>query len=215
MIRSIEDLTAFLKRYHRHWLKDPSLIGKELPGDLPDALATIYRELGALVEINQDRSPFAAQDMLYPLSRLERIEGMFEFACENQGNWTARFPIGDKDPPVFSNASDIWDSEQPGFIKVVDSLNHFLITLCLQEAVMGSRHLVAVTDGTPATRVLSVAVEPVWLDGYYVNGEPDHHVYMSADADVLVMDYSGVWIGSPIHQLSDLVSQGTSINILR
>ena len=46
MIASIVDLVDFLKRFHRHWLEDPSLEPSLVQADLPDGLATIYRELG-------------------------------------------------------------------------------------------------------------------------------------------------------------------------
>ena len=108
MIESIADLVAFLKRFHRHWLDDPSLDPTLIPSDLPDGLATIYRELGALVEIEQNPSPFGTQDGLMPLSRLKRVDGMVEFAWENQGNWSARCVAGQSDPPVYSNAADVW-----------------------------------------------------------------------------------------------------------
>jgi|SRR6516164_2490987 hypothetical protein len=41
---------AFLRRFHRHWRDDPTLDPALIPADLPPPLATIYRELGALVE---------------------------------------------------------------------------------------------------------------------------------------------------------------------
>jgi hypothetical protein len=62
MITSIADLVSFLKRFHRHWLDDPSLAPALIPTDLPDGLATVYRELGALIEIAENRAPFASQD---------------------------------------------------------------------------------------------------------------------------------------------------------
>src|SRR5262245_54437411 len=141
VIESIVDLVAFLKRFHRHWLDDPSLNPALIPADLPPGLATIYRELGALVEIepgpeNDWRAPFATQDVLLPVSRLKRVGDLAEFAWENQGNWSARCPVGRSDPPVYSNAADSWDAVRRGFVVVCASLNHFLTTLCLQEAVM-------------------------------------------------------------------------------
>ena len=219
MIASIADLVAFLKRFHRHWLDDPALDPALIPADLPPPLATVYRELGALVEIghgpdNDWQAPFATQDALMPLSRLKRVEGMVEFAWENQGNWSARCPVGQPDPPVYSNAADSWDTVRRGFVVACDSLAHFLTTLCLQEAVMGSGNLVALHTDKPAAEVLAVPLEPLWLNGYYVAGEPDHHFFVSTDRDVLVMDWAGVWVGSPSHTVAELVVQGVKIQVL-
>jgi hypothetical protein len=89
MIHSIPELVAFLKHFHRRWMDDPSLDPAAIPDDLPPGLTTIYRELGGLVEVkectaNNWRTPFGAQDVLLDIARLRRIDGMIEFACENQ-----------------------------------------------------------------------------------------------------------------------------------
>jgi hypothetical protein len=220
MIASVADLVAFLKRFHRHWLEDPTLSTTRIPADLPSGLATIYRELGGLVEIesgpeNGWHAPFATQDALMPVSRLKRVEGMVEFAWENQGNWSARCPLGLPDPPVYSNAADAWDTVRRGFVVVCESLDHFLTTLCLQEAVMGCRNLAALRTDRPPDRVLTVPVQPLWLSGYYVGGEPDHHFFVSADHDVLVMDWAGVWVGSPGRSVGGLVQEGIGVQVLR
>jgi hypothetical protein len=219
MIASIADLVAFLKRFHRHWLDDPTLDPAPIPADLPPPLATVYRELGALVEIerrpdNNWHAPFATQDTLVPLSRLKRVEGMVEFAWENQGNWSARCPVGQPDPPVYSNAADSWDTVRRGFVVVCDSLAHFLTTLCLQEAVMSCRNLAALHSDRPMAEVLAVPLEPLWLDGYYVAGEPDHQFYVSPDRDVLVMDWAGVWVGSPSRKAAELLAPGVKAQVL-
>jgi hypothetical protein len=220
VIASVSDLISFLKVFHRHLLDNPALVPALIPADLPHGLATIYRELGALIELepgpdNDWRAPFAAQDALLPVGRLRRIDGMVEFAWENQGNWSARFPVGRPDPPVYSNAADVWQTDQRGFVKVCDSLNHFLTTLCLQEAVMGSRRLASLATDLPSHRVLTTPLQPLWLDGYYVDGDPDHQFFASRERDVLVMDWAGVWVGSPIHEVTDLVAPGVGVRRMR
>jgi hypothetical protein len=164
MIKSIEDLTDFLKQFHRSWLVAPELAEHELSMDLPPGLRSIYRELGALVEIGSQagtvyRPPFGAQDRLLPHSRLKRVDGMLEFAWENQGNWSARCFAGQNDPPVYSNARDVWTTDNLGFAQVCDSLNHFLTTLCLQEAVMSCRFLVTIDASHPIDDVLNSVAE--------------------------------------------------------
>ena len=215
MIASIGDLVAFLKHFHRHRLDDPSLDSALIRADLPDGLATIYRELGALVEIMQHPAPFATQDALMPISRLKRVDGMVEFAWENQSNWSARCPVGQTDPPVYSNAADVWEAKRRGFVVVCESLNHFLTTLCLQEAVMGSPNAIAIRTDQPPEQVLTLPLKPLWLNGYYVAGEADHQFFVSTDRDVLVMGWAGVWVGSPVHKLADLVASGFDLQDLR
>lgn len=220
MIASIADLVIFLKRFHRHWRDEPQLDPALIPADLPPPLATIYCELGALVEIEQGpengwHAPFATQDALMPLSRLKRVEGMVEFAWENQGNWSARCPVNLPDPPVYSNAADSWDTVKRGFVVVCDSLAHFLITLCLQEAVMGCRNLAAFDTDRPTPEAVAIPLEPLWLDGYYVAGEPDHQFFVSPDQDVLVMDWAGgVWVGSPSRKAVEMVASGVKVQVL-
>jgi hypothetical protein len=201
MIASVSDLVAFLKRFHRRWLDDPSIDPALIPADLPEGLATIYRELGALVEINQGRSPFSAQDTLAPLSRLKRVDGMIEFAYENQGNWAARCPVGLADPPVYSDVGYLYDAIQRGFVVVCESLNHFLTTLCLHEAVMGCRNLVSIRTDRLLDRVLTIPAQPLWLNGYYVYGEPNYQFFVSPDPDVLILDSGNVWVDSPVRQI--------------
>jgi hypothetical protein len=221
MIKSIVELVAFLKRFHSQWLGAISLNPTLVPADLPEGLAIIYRELGALVEIQLGpdgdwRAPFATQDALTPVNRLKRVDGMVEFAWENQGNWSARCPVGQPDPPVYSNAADSWSDAQRGFVVVCESLNHFLITLCLQEAVMSCRNLIDLNTELPPDRALAVPLEPLWGNGYYVAGEPDHHYFASPERDVLVMDCSnGVFAGSPTRKVADLVAQNVDAQALR
>lgn len=77
---------------------------------------------------------------------------MIEFAWENQGNWSARCLAGQADSPVYTNAGDGGGSS--AFEVVRDSLNAFLITLCLQEAVMSAPVLYAI-DGPPLVQIPS------------------------------------------------------------
>jgi len=217
VIVSVPDLISSLKSFHRHLLDDPALDPALIPTDLPHGPSMIDRGPGALIELGPGpddgwRAPFAARDALVPVGRLRRIDGMVEFAREDQGNWPARCPVGQPDPPVYSDAADVWRTAQRGFVKVCDSLNHSLTTLCLQEAVMGSRCLAALETGLPSDRVLAIPVLPLWLDGDYVGGEPDHQFFASREHDVLVMNWAGAWVGSPIHEVTDLVAPGIGVH---
>jgi hypothetical protein len=216
MIRSIDDLVGFLKRFHRGWLDDPSLGPSLIPPDVPEGLATIHRELGALVEIedSRNRAPFASQDCLMPLSRLKRVDGMLVFSWENQGNWSCRCQPGEPDPPVYSNAADAWNEEQRGFVVVCNSLNHFLITLCLQEALYSCRNLIAIEGHPRPEEAITERLAPLWLGGWYVNTGPSHDFFVTSDHEVLVMNYAGVWIGSPSRSVQPLVVSGLNSMVL-
>jgi len=218
MLDSIASLVAFLKRFHRHWLEEPALDPSLIPADLPDGLATIYRELGGLVEIEQGpendwRAPFATQDALMPLSRLKRIGGMVEFAWENQGNWSCRCRLGESDPAVYSNAPDLWNEERAGFVVICNSLNQFLIALCLQEAVMSCRNLVTVRGDQEPTQVVAGELLPLWLHGQYMYATP-LNFFVSGDQEVLVMDSDVVWIGSSVRSGKDFVVPGVHFRVL-
>jgi hypothetical protein len=213
MIKSITDLVIFLKQFHRHRLADPALAPDLIPDDFPEGLGLVYHELGALIAMERGltshwQPPFATQDTLLPLDRVERVDGMLEFAWENQGNWSARCPVGLSDPPVFSNAAELWEPERRGFEVVCESLNHFLTTLCLQEAVMSCVNLIAIKSAVAADQVLTVPVRPLWLDGRYVSGHPDYHFYVSDDHEFIIMDGVGLWVGSNRYRIDSFLMSG-------
>jgi hypothetical protein len=209
MIKNIEDLVGYLRTFHSHWLSDPRLPQSSIPADLPDGLALLYRELGALVELsgNGSRAPFAGQDSLTPVNQLKRIDGMLEFAWENQGNWTCRCPIGPGDPPVFSNVGELDGIE--GFQKVCDSLSHFLITICLQEAVMSARCLLAFDDERTID-VLTIPCKPLWLAGHYVFNEPTHDFHDFEGPGLIMMNYTGLWLGANDQSVLKLIKRGVN-----
>src|SRR5262249_29934764 len=132
---------------------------------------------------------------------------------EGGGGGAAGGGAGRWAPPVYSNAADSWDTVRRGFVVVCDSLAHFLTTLCLQEAVMGCRNLAALDTDRPPAEALAVPLEPLWLDGYYVAGEPDHQFYVSPERDLLIMDRAGLWIGSPTRKAAELVGAGVNFEV--
>jgi len=236
MIDSIPSLVAFLRRFHRLWLKDfmfdPAtdllrplpgdavIDPADIPADLSEGLATIYRELGPLVEMRLmpgggRRRPFGTQDALVRLSLLKRIGGMIEFAFAHQGNWSCRCRTGELDPAVYSNFDGRWTESQKGFVVVCESLNHFLITFCLREAVFSCRNLGLIgADGLPETLV-GGKLEPIWLRGQYVYPKTLNDFFASRDQTVIVMDEGRLWVGSPVRPLSEILVQGVKVQILQ
>ena len=196
MISNIDDLASFLHEFHAPW--GEHLPSPDIPDGLPHALALLYTEFGSLIDMDPHahRMPFSTQDGLMPANGLKYIDGMCEFAWENQGNWSCRFPTGSDDPPVYSNSRDVWEEDPPkGFVQVCDSLEHFLITLCLQEAVMSCPKLIA-CDSHNIGGAFKADPVPLWLHGIYVNGDPSHDFYTYKDSRMLIMQYGTNWIGS-------------------
>ena len=204
MIESIDDLIVFLKHFRRNLLTDSSLPPKMIPAYLPEGLAKIYREFGRFFSTTHpDR--FGTQDHLVYVSRLQQIDGMVEFCRENQDVWSARCPINQKDPQVYSDHSSYngWNIEE-NFLVVCESLNHFLITFCLQEAVFGSRNFARVDN---ANNILETIVkeenfQPLWLNGKYVYNDRLSDFYISEDRDILIWNHG--WIGSQTRPLIDI-----------
>jgi hypothetical protein len=203
MIESIDDLIVFLKHFHRNLLEDPSLPPEQIPDDLPEGLAKIYRELGKLVHLQP--GPFASQDWLMPVHRLQRVYGTTKFCCENQYSWAACFPSGHKDPPVYLRemSNSQWEED---FVIVCDSLNHFLMTFCLQEAFMfGTRNSAWVNNVDNIFEAIKEKekeqFQPLWLNGKYADADYLRNFYISEDRDMLIWNGH---IGSQTRPLVDI-----------
>lgn len=199
MIETLDNLIGFLESYWQKWKGQLELPDEELPQDLPPALTRVYRKLGGMLEVGTGRNgwefPFRTQDRLCTIEQLKWEDELVEFAWENQGNWSARCRYDADDPPVLCNAADVWSDSPQGFEQVCDSLQHFLITLSLQEALFSSRWRVKL-DVAPDE--LKTPVNPLWLEGCYVWKEPSHWFYSTANGKILLMNEatSGLWAGS-------------------
>ncbi len=211
MIANIEDLITFLHEFHAPWGEHPSL--SSLPDDLPRPLTRLYDEFGKLIDMESSshRLPFATQDALVSSDRLKHIKGMCEFAWENQGNWSCRFPLGMSDPPVYSDAPDLWESRPKGFVKVCDSLEHFLITLSLQEAVMSCPNLF-VPRGHDSLAIFTSKPIPLWQNGIYIYKEPSHNFFTIHGSRMLIMmEHNGIWMGSHQNDIEPHISEGVAL----
>jgi uncharacterized protein (TIGR02996 family) len=215
-IISIEDVVYYLREFHKGWSDSPGMDPASLPADLPYGLTLVYRELGALIDIEAERPPLGAQDHLVAPNRLRRVGDMMEFVWENQGNWSCRFPVeaGVADPPVYSDAADILEGPpRRGFQKVCDSLNHFLATFCLREAVFSSPCLVSFRGDCPPGDVLdAVPRRALWVGGQYVWAEPVTDFFDVPGRDVLLMEEPGLWLGSHRDAALKLIRSGVSYN---
>jgi hypothetical protein len=50
-----------------------------------------------------------------------------------------------------------------------------------------------------------VSLQPLWLGGHTVFGESSHNFYWSPEPELLVMDFAGLWVGSPTSSLGDRI----------
>jgi uncharacterized protein (TIGR02996 family) len=205
-ITAIEDLVFYLREFHRSWMPSPQLKASDIPKHIPPGLALLYRELGGLFECQAGRSgmrPFAGQDALLSPKSLGLVDGMIEFAWENQGNWSCRFPPGEADPPIYS------DFEGSQFRQICPSLNHFLITMCLQEAIFSAPYLIRF-DEEDTSQAITVPCRPLWIAGQYVYEDATRDFYDIPGRDVLILDdpLSGLWLASHTDGCRQLIRPG-------
>ncbi|WP_427999849.1 hypothetical protein [Acidovorax sp.] len=200
MISSISDLLNLL--VHAPPPVSPYLAesAPPIPGDLPEGLASVYAVGVRLGWFGAGLTPYGTQDKLLHPSRLKRVEGMIEFAWENQGNWSCRFPARDNDPQVFSNASDSWTGLRQGFRATGISLNHFLITFCLQELVCSCPQLLVLPEDIGQERLKALGFKPLWLSGRDVDDEPTHDFYGWEDGRAFLFRHchEGLFVGSAV-----------------
>ena len=194
-IQSLNDLFRFLHWWHETDREAAGLPEHRVPTELPDPLRRFYLEFGRMTAIEDEPAPFNTQDMLGSIADLEYENGMVTFSWENQGNWSCKTRLGEKDPPVFSDAGMLWDEHCEGFEQVCDSLEHFIITLALQETLMSCKPLWGL-ENDPQEGDLLIAREPLWLNGRYVSGEPDHQFHIAREPKAIFMEYQGFWLGS-------------------
>ncbi len=211
-ILNFDDLIAFLKTFHALKFGSPEefkLDDSRIPSDLPAPLRRLYTDFGALIE--RISGPFSTQDRLLPLEKLKRHGDLIEFAWENQGNWSARTLLNASNPPV---SVDIEVSGQ--FEPIHESLEHFLTTLCLQEAIMSCEDLICVdTDALEA--IFQGALEPMWLHAQYVQPGPSHSFYALENGTVLVMWFREIemcWIGSSLGTVEHVLLDETPYQVI-
>src|SRR5262249_33265251 len=98
-----------------------------------------------------------------------------------------------------------------GFQKVCDSLNHFLITLSLQQAVMSTPCLLAF-DGVSTRESVNAPARALWLNGHYVEGRPNMDFFDVPGHDVLM---NRVWLGSHSDAALRLIRTGVTFDRIK
>lgn len=197
----IKNLKLFIEEWAGPHLPEYSLEEDEVPGFLPEPLRELYLFAGNWPNPgnNDDRlflpgkQPriFQGQDVLMGIEKPKRQSGRVTFVMENQGNWTCEVEERNDASPVYCDAAKLWDDSVKDHEIVCDSLQHFLVTFCLQELVFGSKY-VGTIEADLKPELFYEELEAVWLNGCYVFKESTHSIYI-CDNRLLIMDYSGLW----------------------
>lgn len=209
-IQTVDDLTYYLRDYFKQGKTRRPALRK----NLPRSLAIIYRELHFLF----GSGSFGKTDYLFACKELdESDDGMIRFLNENQGCWSCWFPSGQEDPPVYATSG-----EDDGFREVCDSLEHFLITFCLQEAVFTAPFNFAIDEGQvyrgkQAGEILTVPCRSLWLDGKYVSDADDFtsNFYDVPRQGAWIVDSGhGMFLGARDGKASRLIRKGVEYSSL-
>ena len=216
MITSIENLSSFLHSYHKLWGEDFSLDIGNVEVNIPAVLQIFYSKIGGLTLVkdklaNGNRTPLSAQDYIASPNEVKSIGGEVEFIWENQGNFSVRTSSDGEDPVVYSNWLYVVGESDLEYSIVCDTLSHFLITFSLQEAVMSSKYLS--TIGVSSVTQINIALEDLWLNGFYVCGEPTHNFYYSVELECIIMKLDKeIWIGSNSNRIDNFLDSSLNVN---
>jgi hypothetical protein len=200
-------LLRFLTSYLGEPPPEYRIQASAIPALVPPPLRAIYEFTGRWPERHPEqwsdddeegKRLFQVQDWLQNVETLTIDAGRLIFATENQGCWRAETLPGEDDPPV-------WCGRETEAEQVADRLSHFLVTMCLQEIVFGSQH-VLVSDGHPESpnELVHIAAEPLWLNGPYVYTHRGTDIYICAER-VLLMRELGWWVGFEEESARDLL----------
>lgn len=207
-------IIVFLKHFHRNLLPNSSLPPESIPAYLPEGLAKIYREFGGLFGVEHPNSFFTLHKFV-PVSQLHEERGMVDFCSNRSDSWYYSCPINQKDPPVHQYMNSCLDDILSGcgyYGVVCESLDHFLITLCLQEAVHGSRNFASLRNAAnigQSIDILETIIEkekfqPLWLSGKCVDRDWLSDFYISEDRDILIWNRGGGYVVSQTCPLTDI-----------
>jgi hypothetical protein len=104
------------------------------------------------------------------------------------------------DPPVYLYTPDLSESPLEGIEKVCDSLNHFLVTFCLREAIFSASCLISVKPGS-SQDFLAVEQKALWLGGVLVETGQHIDFFAIPEADAIC---AGRYLGSHLNDIAHL-----------
>ena len=65
------------------------------------------------------------------------------------------------------------------------------------------------------SNAIDASIPPLWLDGYFVYGEPTHNFYYDPDHDLIAMNWGGIWLGSHNPSFRDLVKPDLRLTVIQ
>lgn len=212
-INDINQLKAFIEKWAGPRLAEYGLSEDEIPEDLPKPLKEIYLFAGnwphprdnddKCFQSGKQPRIFQEQDCLLGVNNLERKNGMITFLHENQGNWSCEVEENNDKSAVYSNSTALYERSDKESEIICDSIEHFLITFCLQELTFSSK-IVGTIEEQSVQDIVCQVVEPLWLNGYYVQNEPTHSFCICKD--ILIMDvYGDFWCACNDEKALDLL----------
>jgi hypothetical protein len=198
----IEKLKFMIIQWAGPALPEYGLLESEIPMHIPKALRDLYLFAGNWPHPRDNRDHyfmpgkqprmFQEQDVLLGVDNLKCENGRITFLMENQGNWTCEVDVDDDHSPVYCDAAKLWDDSIEEHEIVCQSLEHFLVTFCLQEMVFSSK-FVGTLNGNLDQELFREKLEPIWLNGLYTLKEPTHSFYLCGDNLMIMDDSSTLW----------------------
>ncbi len=163
---------------------------------LPTPLYCLYEFLGKWSKSESIHGDllFCHQDCLLSLENLSYEGDKVIFASENQGNWQMATLTTGEDPPVWHNGQ-LEDEKEP-WTKFSDSLSNFLISFCLQEALMGAKYY---SDQDRIKDFLLSTGEPLealWLEGDYVYFSHQYEFHLYKKTLLMGFVLGSYWFGT-------------------
>lgn len=212
----IEKLKLIINQWAGPVVPEYGLVESEVPTHLPKPLRDLYLFAGNWPHPRENRDQyfmpgkqprlFQEQDALLGVENLKCENGRITFIMENQGNWTCEVVANDDHSPVYCDADKLWDDSIKGHEIVCHSLEHFLVTFCLQELVFSSK-FVGTLNGELDQELFREKIVPIWLNGLYTYKEPTHSFFLSGDKLMIMDDSSTLWYAAQDKEALSLIER--------
>jgi hypothetical protein len=204
MIAGIRALVKFLRDYH-HEVGDGSLSEDVVPRNLPRPLRQVYSNFG---KWTKPWSPLAAQNHLLPVEELVEEDGYFCFLRENQNCWTCW--CRPREESVYCDSYETGRGLKNA-AQIHESIEQFLITHCLHEAVMSSPELVCLHDFKPPEEVVLLSWQELYMAGRFVYPSSPLDFWFAPRPGLLAMKtpLEDLWLATYEPNLMGMLSNGT------
>jgi hypothetical protein len=203
MIAGVRALVKFLRDYHNQ-VDNGSLPEEVVPHSLPRPLRKVYLNFG---KWTKPWSPLAAQNHLLPVDELIEGDGYLCFLRENQNCWTCWCRPGED--IVYCDSFETGRGCENA-VQIHESIEKFLITHCLHEAVLSSPELVYLPDFKPPVEVVPLAWKELYMAGRFVYPSSPLDFWFAPRPGLLAMQtpLKDLWLASYQPDLLGMLSEG-------